>query len=307
MLSSVGMWRNRCSGAILALGAALLAAPVAAEMEGIQPAKLFPWATFNPEIPTQEQALGVAPGSRPLSPEEIVRYFEALADASPRAQLRTYARSWEGRDLVYLLVCDEGTEGRLDAFRAEHARRVDPRGRPAAQDETDLEDAKAVAWMAYSIHGDELSSADAAVALAYWLVAGEDERAKRLRDTLVVLIDPMENPDGRSRFLAQTKSFAHARPSPDPEDLSHTTVWPWGRGNHYLFDLNRDWFTMVQPESRRSEVIASWNPQLVVDSHEMGADDTYLFPPPRHPFNPHLPATTLGWLNVFSADQSSAL
>ena len=35
-------------------------------------------------------------------------------------------------------------------------------------------------------------------------------------------------------------------PGETTEDLSHTTVWPWGRGNHYLFDLNRDWFTMVR-------------------------------------------------------------
>ena len=30
-----------------------------------------------------------------------------------------------------------------------------------------------MAWMAYGIHGDELSSTDAAAALAYLLVAGD--------------------------------------------------------------------------------------------------------------------------------------
>ena len=105
--------------------------------------------------------------------------------------------------------------------------------------------------MAYGIHGDELSSTDAAASLAYWLAAGEDDRAQALREGLVVLIDPMENPDGRERFLSQTAAFAHKLPNPDQDDLSHTTVWPWGRGNHYLLDLNRDWFTMVHPESAR--------------------------------------------------------
>ena len=82
-------------------------------------------------------------------------------------------------------------------------------------------------------------------------------------------------------------SFAHRTANPDQDDLSHRAVWPWGRGNHYLFDMNRDWFTMIQPESARSREIAAWLPQLLVDSHEMGANATYLFPPPRHPFNPH--------------------
>ena len=66
-------------------------------------------------------------------------------------------------------------------FREEHVRRMDPRGRAAAEDAGLLEQAKAVAWMAYGIHGDELSSVDAAAAVAYWLVAGEDDLARKMR------------------------------------------------------------------------------------------------------------------------------
>jgi len=296
-----------CAFVALIVGAPVGVSAVATESEGIGLAELFPWASFDPSIPTQEAVTGVAPGTRPLRHDEIVRYFEALAEASPRATLRTHAVSHEGRRLVHLVVTDESTAAALDAFRDEHAVRLDPRQRPPAQDEAALGEAKAVAWMGYAIHGDELSSVDAAVSVAYWLVAGEDDRARRLRKNLVIIVDPMENPDGRDRFLAQTQAFAHARPNPDPEDLSHATVWPWGRGNHYLFDLNRDWFTMTQPESRRSEVIAGWNPQLMVDSHEMGSDDTYLFSPPRHPFNPHLPPSQNSWLERFAADQAKAL
>ena len=271
--------------------------------EGKSPAELFPWARFDPAIPTQAEVVGFEPGSRPIRHAELMRWLRALDQASPRAELRTYASSHEGRELVYLAIADPETIARLDAFRDEHAARVDPR-RGAGQE---LAGAHAVAWLAYGIHGDELSSVDAAAAVAYWLVAGEDELAQRIRRELVVLVDPIENPDGRERFLAQTLSFACVVPNPDSDDISHTTVWPWGRGNHYLFDLNRDWFSMVQPESRRSAVIADWNPQLVVDSHEMGSHDTYLFSPPRAPFNPHLPRTHRGWGDRFAAEQARAL
>ncbi len=291
----------------IALGGMACCATLAAGPEGRTPAQLFPDARFDPRIPTQKQATGVEHGARPLRHAEILAYLRALDDASPRCRLETYARSHEGRELVYLAIGDEATVSGLDAFRTEHARGVDPRRRASGADAASFAQAKAVAWMAYSIHGDELSSADAAVALAYRLVAGEDEPAARLRRELVVLIDPCENPDGRERFLAQTAAFAHLNPSGDDEDLSHTTVWPWGRGNHYLFDLNRDWFTLVQPESRRSGVIAEWNPQLVVDSHEMGSDDTYLFDPARHPFNPFVPSHGMSWHERFSADQARAL
>jgi hypothetical protein len=286
---------------IVVVGLVLWGAAAAAEPT------LLPWASYAQGVPSPESVTGAAPGSRPLRPEEIAGYFSALAAASPRAKVLEYARSREGRPLLVLAVSDEATIARLDAFRAEHARLADPRGRKPEDDGSAAEPAKAVAWMAYSIHGDELSSADAAIALTYWLVAGEDERAKALRRELVILIDPCENPDGRARFLSMTAAFAHATPNPDPEDLSHAAVWPWGRGNHYLYDLNRDWISMVEPESRRATVIAGWNPQLMVDSHEMGADDTYLFAPSRAPFNPLKPAYLKAWADRFAADQAHAL
>jgi len=271
--------------------------------EGVSPIgleQLFPGAQFDTDLPTQVQVTGVEPGQRPLRPDEVLAFFQVLAEASENARLVEYARSHEDRPLVYLAVSDPATIADLDAFRTQHAARIDGRTQLAGRQ-------KAVAWLAYGIHGDELSSTDAAAALAYRLVAGTDAAAVDLREKLVILIDPCENPDGRARFLAQNISFAHRRANPDQDDLSHANVWPWGRGNHYLFDLNRDWFTLSQPESRRTEVISGWLPQLLVDSHEMGANSTYLFPPPRHPFNPHLPANTQQWELTFSTDQAKAL
>ncbi|MHC5011448.1 MAG: M14 family zinc carboxypeptidase, partial [Planctomycetota bacterium] len=274
---------------------------------GIPMSDLFPGAVFDPEAPTPESVLGIVPGSRAVRHAEVLRYLETLAAWSPRARLEVFGRTHESRELLLLYVSDEDTVARLDEVRQEHAARMDPRRHPESEDGARVADAKAVAWMAYGIHGDELSSVDAALCVAYWLVAGEDDRAKRLREELVIVMEPAENPDGRERYLAQVQSFAHATPNPDSEDLSHRAIWPWGRGNHYLFDLNRDWFSLVHPESQHSRLIASWHPQLMVDSHEMGSQDTYLFSPPRHPFNPHLPESQQKWWDRFAADQARAL
>ncbi|GAB4372605.1 MAG: hypothetical protein Kow0062_09030 [Acidobacteriota bacterium] len=265
----------------------------------------FPDARFDPAVPRPDAVLGFAPGDRPATHAEVLQYFEALADASPRASLTRYARTHEGRDLVVLAIADPETVADLEGFRARHVALVD--GADAMPDDGALRSARAVAWLAYAIHGDELSSTDAALAVAYRLVAGEDEFAWRIRRNLLVLIDPLQNPDGRDRYLAMIRSFAHLEPTGNLDDLSHTAVWPWGRGNHFLFDLNRDWFSQVQPESARSAVMARWLPQLVVDSHEMGPNSTYLFSPPRHPFNPHLPASNARWRDTFAADQARAL
>ena len=299
---------------IVAVVVAAVTAVVAAEAPNGSPAnepltyeQLFPGWRFDPAIPTQEGVVGVRPGARPLRHDELMRYVEAIAAASRRVKILPYATSWEGRRLVAIAVSDEATIASLETFKTEHAKLMNPRGRSANDDAKTAEGAKAVAWMAYGIHGDELSSTDAAAALVYGLAAGEGEAAHRIRRELVVLIDPCENPDGRDRFLAQLRSFAHAFPSADPEDLSHTAIWPWGRVNHYLFDMNRDWINLVQPESRRVTEIARWLPQLMVDSHEMGAGETYLFSPARPPFNPFLPASYFSWARRYAGDQAKAL
>jgi hypothetical protein len=287
-------------------GAAVPAAPLNTGLQPLDAAVAFPGAAFDPAVPSPRAYLGVDIAERPLRPEEVLAYMQALAAASPRARLLEFGRSHEGRPLVMLAVSDEATIARLEDFRGEHVARLDPR-LPATAGGTALPEAKAVAVLAYGIHGDELSSTDAACALAWWLVGGSDERAVALRRDLVLLIDPCENPDGRARYLAQVRSFAHATANPDQDDLSHTGVWPWGRGNHYLFDLNRDWIPMRQPESARGREVARWLPQLLVDSHEMGANASYLFPPARHPHNPLRPSTVRKWEKVFSDEQARAL
>ena len=69
------------------------------------------------------------------------------------------------------------------------------------------------------------------------------------RDALV-LIDPMQNPDGRARFVFQNLQGRAATPDPAPYNAEHDEPWPGGRSNHYLFDMNRDWFAQTQPETR---------------------------------------------------------
>ena len=288
------------------LGSQAVAGNLNSGLISLDPAAVFPTATFDPTIPTQLAVTGVAPGARPLRADELLHYFTALADASPRARLVEIGSTYEDRPLVVLAVSDEATVADLAAFQARHHEFLNREGAGDGK-QSDVAPDKAVAWFAYGIHGDELSSSDAAALVAYWLVAGTDPGTAALRAKVLVLIDPCENPDGRTRYLAQTTSFAHRTANPDPDDLSHRGVWPWGRGNHYLFDMNRDWFTMLLPESVRAREVARWLPEMIVDSHEMGANSSYLFSPSRHPFNPHLPPNTHKWEGPVSAAQAKAL
>ncbi len=215
--------------------------------------------------------------------------------------------TYERRKLYYLVLSDPAHLQNLDAIRRDHARLADPRTVTDAEVRTIAEKLPAVVWIGYGIHGDELSSVDAALHVAYQLAAGTDTATLSALKNLVICIDPMENPDGRERFLSQMEQWSSVLPNPDVQSLHHTGVWPYGRGNHYLFDLNRDWFVMVHPETRaRVETVTQWHPQVFIDSHEMGPYDTYLFSPPRQPINPNISTNSREWWNVFARDQARA-
>ncbi|UCG87208.1 MAG: hypothetical protein JSW71_01285, partial [Gemmatimonadota bacterium] len=77
--------------------------------------------------------------------------------------------------LYYLTITSEANRARLDRIKTQNAKLADPR-KLSSPEETDriIESLPGVAWMAYCIHGDELSSTGAAILLAYQLAAGTD-------------------------------------------------------------------------------------------------------------------------------------
>jgi hypothetical protein len=282
--------------------------PPPVELPGLEyDLELFPGTDYDPAVPTAEECLGFRLGDRAAFPREIESCLEAWAEASERARLEEYARSHEGRALYTLVLTSPANQSRLTEIRAGWARLSDPRGASQTEISRLRDELPAVAWLAYSIHGDETSGADAALAVIHHLAAGRSESVEALLDELVVVIDPMMNPDGRHRFLQMIAEHRSAQPNVDDQSLIHSGYWPWGRTNHYGFDLNRDWILGVNPESRgRIRLAGAWNPLLMVDAHEMGAQNTYLFSPPREPRSPHISAGGLEWGPVFARDQARA-
>jgi hypothetical protein len=275
------------------------------ELESAGP--FFPDAQYDPGITSPESLLGFPIGKRAAKHAEIERCLVQWDEESPRMQLVEYARTYEGRSLYYMIVTSPRNHERLGEIKEGVGRLADPRGLGSAAGEQLAESLPAVAWLAYSIHGNEASGSDASLAVLYHLAAARGDEIDGMLEDVVVLIDPMMNPDGRDRFLKQVAEHRGTSPSLDDQSLLHAEYWPWGRMNHYLFDLNRDWVLGVNPEARgRIAAAGSWHPLLFVDAHEMGAQDTYLFSPSRDPRNPHFPERRAHWAGVFSRDQAAA-
>ncbi|QKK03457.1 MAG: peptidase [Pseudomonadota bacterium] len=284
-------------------------APVPSPLAGLEyPHSLFPGAAeHDPDIPLPRSVLGFPVGKRVATSAQILEYARRVAEASVRVELVEYGQTFEGRTLVYLVVSSPDNIARIDEIQAGMAVLADPRDSDPAERERLIDELPAVGWFGYSIHGNESSGSDASLAVLYHLAADRSESTRSMLEDLVVVIDPNMNPDGRERFVNGVTQTRGGQPSVDDQSLVHTGYWPYGRGNHYLFDLNRDWLYARQPETRgRIPHIIDFKPLLFVDIHEMGSQDTYLFSPPRAPYNPHLPHQGSDMGNRFAEDQAAA-
>jgi len=248
-------------------------------------AQSFVEADFDPDIPTLTETVGHAPGTRITSPDEMLTYLRALAEAAPqKVKMVQYATSWEGRPLHYLVLTAPENMARIDAIQADLTN--------VAAGRASNGQALPVTWLAYSVHGNEVTPTDAALMMVYHLAAARgDARVDQILRESIVVIDPLQNPDGRARFVNNFRSALGIEPASDRQAAEHDEQWPSGRVNHYMFDLNRDWFTLSQPETRgKVAAVQAWSPVVFADVHEMSGDDTYFFSPAADPINPNITA-----------------
>src|ERR1700752_170708 len=184
---------------------------------------LWPGAKYDSAIPTIKSVLGHDHGEVITPPEGIAQYLQALQKAAPtKTRLIQYATTWEGRPLWLFVIGSADRIAKLDQLKADIQRFADPRRTPAADGDRLARELPVVVWLIHGVHGNEISSGDAALAEAYHLLASQGDAGVDavLRDALG-LIDPMQTPDGRARFIATNLQGRAASADPVPYSAEH--------------------------------------------------------------------------------------
>jgi len=256
---------------------------------------------FDSKIPSPEQFLGYEIGSRISEHHRINAYLEKLAELSDRAEIIEIGRTHEQRRIRILAVSSPENLSKLETFKAE---RQKVRGGGTVN--TPL-----IVFLGYSVHGNEASGAEASLLSAYYLVAAQNDFVRKQLADGIYFIDPVRNPDGQERFASWVNYNASVNTiNSSPLDREHNEGWPRGRGNHYWFDLNRDWVNIVHPESKaRVAFYQTWLPHVQADHHEMGAGSTFFFEPTNPDGNESrfVPQSTYKLNAKFAVNYSKAL
>jgi len=272
-----------------------------AEHEGAGAFDYFGGLRFDERVPAPEAVIGHEIGERFTRHHQIVDYVEALAETSDHVIASEYGRTHQDRPLMTMTISSRENLARLEEILSANRELTDPRGTSESRAREIIENNPAVVWLSYAVHGNEASAPEAALKVAHTVAAGQNEEIRKIRDDVVLVIDPALNPDGRMRYVSWFENTVGAGgENPSWDAAEHDEPWPSGRTNHYLFDLNRDWLWLTQPESAaRIERYTRYKPQLHIDGHEQGFRSPFFFGAGDEPWNANIPDETRAWVELY--------
>ena len=257
-----------------------------------EPRFLSPWVAYLPAsstVPSPRAFLGRIPGA----PGEFVdsakayAYSRALATASPRVRVFTIGRSEEGRDIILLAIADDEGIRNLDALKSANAALADPRITDAAAAERLIAGSRPFYYFNAALHSDETGSTESVLELAYRLAVSDQPMIRRIRENLVVLINPVSNPDGRDKQVEWFYRFLKGKTVRDTLPRQSPPYW----SKYAMVDINRDAHQLTHETTKAvSRMFFEWHPVVVHDLHE--ANPLLLSWNGTGPYNPNIDPIT---------------
>ncbi|HWK09194.1 MAG TPA: M14 family zinc carboxypeptidase, partial [Vicinamibacterales bacterium] len=171
-------------------------------------------------IPTPKDVLGYHVGApyKLTYYADILKYYRALAAATPRVTVETIGRSDEDRELVVVWVSSDENMRNLQANRDNLAKIADPRGLSPEQIKQLIATTKPEYHLMGGLHSGETGPSEMLMELAYRIATETSPLINQIRDNVYVSITPVADPDGRDRnvdwFYSEQERLAQNPPAP---------------------------------------------------------------------------------------------
>lgn len=272
-----------------------------------EPRFLSPWVAYVPEsedVPSPADVLGHHAGAAGelTRSADVHDYFRKLAAASPRVHVEVVGRSEEGRDILLVAVADEDGIAALERLKAATAALADPRRTSPEDAERLIASARPFYYFNAGLHADETGSPEMAMELVYRLAVSEQPMARRIREKVVVLVNPVAEPDGRDKVVDWFYRYLKGRT--DYGALPRQSPPYWG---HWVFvDINRDAHQLTMAATRAvHRMFFDYHPIVVHDLHE--AIPLLQTWNGTGPYNPHLDPIVLSEFLEMSLHEMTTL
>jgi len=218
-----------------------------------------------PGVPSPKDVLGYHVGQpkKLTYYGDMLRYYRALASASPRVRVTTIGKSDEGRECVVVFVGSEESIAGLDRYRGYLGQLADPRPLTDAQAMEVVGKAKPLYHLVGGLHSGETGPPEMLMELAYRLAVEDSPLITRIRDNVIVSITPAAEPDGRDRYVDWYYAYKTGETG---DSVSYGGPPYWGK--YILHDNNRD-FNFSQLTTRAVlDWYLQWHPPIMHELHE---------------------------------------
>ena len=196
---------------------------------------------------------------------EIYAYYKKLADASPFITMTQVGTSEEGRPIHLVTIGNEEALKRQDHYKAQLALLADPRKVGTRDVATIINEAKPVFYLNAGLHSTEMGSPEMLMELAYRLVTGNTEEIRKIRDHVIVTINPVSEPDGRDKQVDWYYRYTKAKTDFDDGLRASPPYW----GKYVFHDNNRDGIQVSQQLTKAIfNIYYDWHPTVMLDLHE---------------------------------------
>jgi hypothetical protein len=223
---------------------------------------------------------------------DILKYYRALAAATPRVKVTSIGTTDEGRELAIVFVGSDESIRNLEQYRTYLGQLADPRKMTDAQAMEIISKAKPIYHLMGGLHSGEVGPSEMLMELAYRLAVEDSPLVNQIRDNVIVSITPVADPDGRDRNVDWFNLYGPQQTEGNPQ----IGVPYWGK---YVFhDDNRD-INYSQVSMRALlDWYLQWHPPIMHDLHQA---QTLLYTfSGQAPQNPTLDPILYGELPMFS-------
>lgn len=291
-------------------------APTAAQPQDEEFARLVHEWTTRPEflsplvdhlptsttVPSPKDVLGYHIGApkKLTYYADILKYYRALAAASPRVVVESIGRTDEGRECVVVIISSEDTIRNLEQYRQYLWRLSDPRGLSEADARRIIATAKPMYHLIGGLHSGETGPSEMLMELAYRLAVEDSALIRQIRDHVIVSLTPVAEPDGRDRYIDW-----YYRYNVDIENENDRVPGPPYWGKYVLHDNNRDInFSQVTMKTLLDWYLGRWRTPIMHELHEsIPFLYTYSGQAPQNPNYDPILFGELPWFSNFEMTQ----
>jgi hypothetical protein len=256
-------------------------------------------------VPSPAQILGHDIGAPRVLDHyaDILAYYRALAAKTGRIKIIETGLTEEGRPTVVVLISSEANMAALEDNRRNLVRLGDPRGLSDADAQALIAKTKPMYLALGGLHSAETGPPEMLMELAYRLVTEDSPLIQKIRDNVIVGINPASDPDGRDRYT----DWYYKNKIDDTDDLDPVPGAPyWGK---YIFhDNNRDINYSGLSARNLLKFYLNWRPPIIHDLHE-SVPFLYIFSgqPPQNPGLDPILYSELPWFSNFEMAKLKSL